>query len=221
MREEDRSVFELTAPSPDVASEDADIYEGGDKGNIILIHGGYWRPEYDRTHLRPLASALALLGYRVISLEYRRIPGSPDLMLQDVLKGVESYPDSILIGHSAGGHLALLAAEKIPSFIQKVIALAPVADLRSALDQNLDDGAAAQFLGEKSLSDYDPMSGGDISIPVTLIHGVEDQRVPVDFSRRFSEKFRTRYIELPDIGHFELIDPRSRVFTILVDEINS
>jgi pimeloyl-ACP methyl ester carboxylesterase len=217
---EDRSVFELIAPLPDVSGDDVDIYEGGDRGNVILIHGGYWRPEYDRTHLRPLASALALLGFRVISLEYRRIPGFPDLMVQDVLEGVKRYPDAILIGHSAGGHLALLVAQRIPSQIQKVIALAPVADLQKALDQNLDDGAAVQFLGEHHPNEFNPMTDGDLPMPVTLIHGVLDQRVPVDFSRAFSEKFGTRYIELPDIGHFELIDPRSRVFTILVDEIN-
>ena len=29
---------------------------------IVLIHGGFWQPQYDRTHLRPMAHALAACG---------------------------------------------------------------------------------------------------------------------------------------------------------------
>ena len=32
---------------------------------IVLIHGGFWRPAYDRTHLGPMGHALAAAGYMV------------------------------------------------------------------------------------------------------------------------------------------------------------
>ena len=39
---------------------------------IVLIHGGFWRPAYDRTHLGPMGHALAAAGYMVAVPEYRR-----------------------------------------------------------------------------------------------------------------------------------------------------
>jgi acetyl esterase/lipase len=39
---------------------------------IVLIHGGFWRPAYDRTHLGPMGHALAAAGYVVAVPEYRR-----------------------------------------------------------------------------------------------------------------------------------------------------
>ena len=49
-------------------------------------------------------------------------------------------------GHSAGGHLALwLANEPLP--LHRVVALAPVGDLRAAAAAGLGDGAVEAFLG--------------------------------------------------------------------------
>ena len=39
---------------------------------IVLVHGGFWRPAYDRRHLGPMADALAAAGYMVAVPEYRR-----------------------------------------------------------------------------------------------------------------------------------------------------
>ena len=39
---------------------------------IVLFHGGYWRPAYDRAHLGPMGHALAAAGYMVAVPEYRR-----------------------------------------------------------------------------------------------------------------------------------------------------
>ncbi len=104
---EDRSVLERAA-----RPADAEMYFGDPRRPVIaLIHGGFWRPEYDLTHLRPMASALADLGWPVALLEYTRIPGRPDLMVADIKRAMDSLPDDIIVmGHSAGGHLALWAA---------------------------------------------------------------------------------------------------------------
>ena len=43
---------------------------------VFYVHGGFWRQEWDRTHARPLADALAAEGYVVAMPEYRRVGGS-------------------------------------------------------------------------------------------------------------------------------------------------
>ena len=116
MREEDRSVFELegrvgestTAYGPH-SDQVIEEFEPPPPilGEIALIHGGYWRPEYDRTHLRPLAQALARTGWRTHLVEYRRIPGNPDSTIDDIKLALDVVGDCIVIGHSAGGHRAL------------------------------------------------------------------------------------------------------------------
>jgi acetyl esterase/lipase len=99
---------------------------------ILLLHGGFWRAAYDRTHLGPLASALAAESFAVCTPEFRRTgrpgggwPGTFDDvalavdrlpgLVQAVLPGGAAVGGAaaggvILAGHSAGGHLALWSA---------------------------------------------------------------------------------------------------------------
>jgi len=217
---EDRSVFDLTAqPSNELLRygqfPDQLIERFGNQSEkkVALIHGGYWRPEYDRVHLRPFAVALAESGINVFLIEYRREPGNPDATLEDISAAIELIGECSLIGHSAGGHLALLA-EKLAQ-VQSVIALAPVSDLAKGEARNLDEGAIQFFLGAPAgeREDLDPARIGSFSKPVIIIHGDNDLRVPVELSRDFAKKFlEIQYLELPSIGHFELIDPRCRYF---------
>jgi acetyl esterase/lipase len=43
---------------------------------VMFLHGGFWRATYDRTHVGPLAVALAEAGFLVCAPEYRRTGGS-------------------------------------------------------------------------------------------------------------------------------------------------
>ena len=73
--DEYRGIFEVSCErQPDLqlsfgthSDQVCDIYHaaGGrpSLGPLLLIHGGYWRPEYDRGHLRPLAVYLASIGW--------------------------------------------------------------------------------------------------------------------------------------------------------------
>lgn len=232
---EDRSVFEKPEPQPDfvgkygeLADHVFDVFRGGSQ-TLVLIHGGYWRPEYDRKHLRNFAQAFSKLGYTVISLEYRRIPGDPDAMVSDIKSGIEhiaqKYGPVIVIGHSAGGHLALWAAENV-SGIKKIIALAPVGDLASVDQRRLDNDAAREFLGRPASerADLDPMTLSLMGIPTTIIHGALDIWVPIDLAHNYIQRKRiqgenVRFIELPTIGHFELIDCDSSVWPVITQEL--
>jgi len=226
--EEDRSVFYLKGHLGNSATrygEDPDqiieIFDAASnfKGNIALVHGGYWRPEYDRAHLRPLAKALAEEGWQVHLIEYRRIPGNPDAAVSDINSALHLIPEAVIIGHSAGGHLGLITSKN--ENVQALIALAPVADLVAGDGAELDEGAIRDFLGEPAAQrlDLNPQSNPTY-VPTILIHGSEDIRVPVEMSRVFIAAHPgTSYIELEGTGHFELIDPRTDAWEVLKTEL--
>jgi acetyl esterase/lipase len=120
-------VVDLWRPVVDPAAPTAGPPDPPDRPAPVigLIHGGFWRAEYDRHHVRPLANALAAAGYAVAAIEYRRTrrrsPGWPGTV-EDVRAALTRLPDLVeaafdrpagpvlLVGHSAGGHLALRAA---------------------------------------------------------------------------------------------------------------
>src|SRR5215831_5579725 len=125
---EDRSVLKRASALPhstvsygDEPEQIADVRIGQDGTSrplAILIHGGFWRPQIDRAHSAPMCESIAAAGWTIAAMEYRRVPGSSHLTLQDVRSAIESLPSLIgehngnvlLVGHSAGGHLALWAA---------------------------------------------------------------------------------------------------------------
>ena len=210
--------------------------EGKALGAAVFIHGGFWRAKYDLHHADEFCTALAEKGIAVANLEYRRVgqlgggwPGT----FEDVVAGVKSAiahlgKMPVLIGHSAGGHLALrLANEAIP--LQAVVALAPVADLRLAYELNLSNGAVVEFLGgtpESMSSRYDEAcpSNHTSRANTFVVHGSEDEVVPIAISRTFVQARRgdsmpPTLIEIPGAGHMELIDPKTPAGAMVIDLI--
>lgn len=228
---EDRSVLTRAAPAPELVLPYGDAPDqlveawpgeasAARRPLVVLIHGGFWRPAYDRTHLRPLANAVRDAGWTVASIEYRREPGRPDLTVEDVraaLAEVHRMPRHgegvVVAGHSAGGHLALLAASAAPApGLLTTIALAPVADLAAAHRLNLGGGAVADFLGASAAdrADLDPVRLPAPRTPVTVVHGADDAVVPIEQARAYrSAHPGARVVTVPGVAHFALIDPLS------------
>jgi acetyl esterase/lipase len=124
----------------------------------ILIHGGCWKdlPGAGREQLRPMGRALADRGIAVWSIGYRRAneagggyPGTfedaasaIDMVRKEAARLRLDLARSAVVGHSAGGHLALWAAVRgrlpansalrraVPFIPRSVISLAGVGDLR-------------------------------------------------------------------------------------------
>lgn len=197
---------------------------------IVMIHGGFWRPAYDRVHTGPMCIALADAGWTVASIEYRRIPGDPDATLDDVALAVQKLPSLItqhhgrviVIGHSAGGHLALWAAARSGAQLLGVVALAPVADLQLAYQLQLDQDAVFAFLGTtpERRNDVDPAQLATPTMPVAIVHGEQDEVVPLSIAMSYHAKHpSTRLAKLPNTGHFALIDPLSTAWPTLVAQL--
>jgi dipeptidyl aminopeptidase/acylaminoacyl peptidase len=193
----------------------------------IMIHGGFWRSKYDLTHASHLCSALAATGVTTISLEYRRVGtgGGWPATFEDIeagyAKALIHFKDAkapVVLGHSAGGHLALRLAATNQA-MAGIVALAPVACLRLAFKEHLGDGAVEAFLNGTpaeipSIYDAAEACNKPSNIRRILVHGVEDEIVPIANSQAFVEARKhdpgvVTLIDLKATGHLELIDPSS------------
>jgi len=223
---EDRSVLSRKAPEPDQelrygahADQVIDYWPAKEyRPLIVFLHGGFWRPEYDRVHARSLGAALSDLGWPVVSVEYRREPGKPDTTTADIRTALDALPDLVdvhagyvLMGHSAGGQLALWAASTLnPVRLRAVLALAPVADLLMADQRMIGDSAVQAFIGGGVRNDLDPVHLPASIAPVTLIHGANDTVVPIAVTESYFSAHPTAHLHrVPHCGHYELIDPQS------------
>lgn len=183
---------------------------------IVLIHGGYWRPTIDRAHLRPLAKALAERNFKIALIEYRRVQGRPSDYRDDTLDALHSLKESemILVGHSAGGHLALLAGREM-SDCSLILALSPVADLQRGKELNLGDGAIQLFLGDEqnAMEKLDPMALSAARTKIHIMHSEHDF-IPLEIAERYYQKKKAegadiKFTLVPNADHFTLVDPRS------------
>ena len=202
---------------------------------VMNIHGGFWRAKYTLAHTGHLCAALTAKGIATYNIEYRRVgnpgggwPGT----FEDIRNAYRYLPqiakrydlDStklLVMGHSAGGQLALcLAAHE--SSLKRVVSLAGVVDLQQAWEQHLSDNAVVEFLGGKPSEVTEHYREADpIQLAINrattqwLIHGAGDDTVPSFFSRQYAEQKKksgedVHYTEVSTAGHFDLIDPRSK-----------
>jgi acetyl esterase/lipase len=208
---------------------------------VVLLHGGFWRREYDRVHVGPMADGLVRAGYAVATPEYARTGagGGWPSTFDDVALGVSRLPTLIgkaagaggplLVGHSAGGQLVLwCAATGLPPVYAGVLALAPVADLAEGFRLDLDDGAVADLLGGSPddvpdrYAATDPCALPAPAIPVVLVHGTDDTQVPLDLSRRYAAHVPSAELRvLEGAGHFGLIDPQATAWRAVIEAVRS
>jgi acetyl esterase/lipase len=202
------------------------------KAQVVLIHGGCWSNQYTRAHITPLASALANRGFNVWVPEYRRVgdvgggwPGT----YQDVAAAINHVADQVpepptVVGHSAGGHLALLAATDPNVAVAGVVGLAAITDLSTYGQQEGSCPAMVEALMGATYADSPEhylaasVKTSGIRVPAHLIQGSLDRIVGEDQLAGFGSN---QIVRIPDAGHFDLIHPESRAFDILVDMLSS
>jgi acetyl esterase/lipase len=225
---------------------------------MIMIHGGSWQSRYGRIVMRGLVGDLLTRGWGVWNIEYRRVGnggGWPATFLDvaaavDHLAQLEADLDLdrvSVLGHSAGGHLALWAAsrERLPSGapgridgepsvrLRRAIAQAGVCDLTSAYRWSRGGPAGALMGGgpddfPQRYDAADPMRLLPASVPVLLVHGRADQTVSVKHSRNYERAARAAgdEVELVEIAgeagaHRAHIDPRGSAWVAVTSRLEA
>jgi acetyl esterase/lipase len=232
---EERALLSLKPVPPDrtVAygqhpSQVVDFYGSGNGGpRVTVLHGGFWREAYDRSHLSSFAAALAERGMAVELVEYRRTGGGGGWpgTAHDVGAALDMLgAPAVLLGHSAGGQLALWAASKRARAADRVVVVSPVADLERAHQLRLSNGAVSEFLGGEAeltglLPEADPMRLLP-RVPVEILHGTADDVVPPELSRRYANDWGARLHLLPGVGHYAPFTPGTPAFDVLAETLN-
>jgi acetyl esterase/lipase len=203
---------------------------------LLNLHGGYWRAKYDLAHAGHLCEALRTAGVATFNVEYRRVgdpgggwPGTfADIRSayryarQEAARLQLDLNRLVVMGHSAGGQLALCLAAHEAS-LTRAISLAGVVDLKKACALHLSHDAVVEFLGgtpeevPEHYREADPM---ELKIPQArqwLVHGSDDDTVPVEFGRDYVAQKKKAgetvdLVEIPRCGHFDVIDPDSAAF---------
>jgi acetyl esterase/lipase len=203
---------------------------------VVLVHGGFWRSAYRANLMEPLAADLVHRGIATWNIEYRAVgdagggyPGT----LHDVAAAIDllatidadlDLGEVTVVGHSAGGHLALWLGGRsrldpedpgaAPSVIPAtVVAQAAVTDLYVAAELGLGRGAVQELLGGEPHEVPDryrvasPLSG---DARVIAVHGGADTNVPSSQSDLLVDAER---LDDPNADHFDVIDPEHRLWT--------
>lgn len=206
---------------------------------VVFVHGGCWLNAYGYDHASGFYKALADLGMGVFVMEYRRVgdkdggwPGSLNDVTEAMITSLERirgngrYSKVYIAGHSAGGHLAMLAAQKLPQFtqsvsVEKVIGLAAITDINAyAVGANSCQTATAKFM--HSMPDENPEAyqaatpnAKLINTPIVLMQGDADSIVPKLHATMAGAKQKI----ITNGGHFDWLHPDSTSFDALLEVI--
>jgi acetyl esterase/lipase len=81
----DRSILSRPGPEPDQTLRYGDGADHAvdawlpsataDRPLVVVVHGGFWRAGYDRTHTRLMCAVLRDAGWPAAAIEYRRLGG--------------------------------------------------------------------------------------------------------------------------------------------------
>jgi acetyl esterase/lipase len=117
-----------------------------------------------------------------------------------------------------------------PLALAGAISLAGVVDLAMAWRLNLSNGAVVELLGgsftevPERYAAASPAAMLPLGVPQVLIHGTNDDSVPLQVSQAYTNAARAvndpvTCIELEGVDHFDVIDPHSNAWAITIREL--
>ena len=209
---------------------------------VVLIHGGFWRAQYGLDLMDPLAADLIARGYAVLNIEYRRVGSGGGYLetLHDVAAAIDLLPtlstaldlnDVAVIGHSAGGHLALWAGSRgalpagapgtDPLVVPRLaIGLGPVFDLVASDAAQVGAGAVTDFMGGSATELADEYAiatpSAAAGVPLVVVRGALDDIVPAQFAVP-TPIGDVKVVDIADEDHFDLIDPASDSWAAVIE----
>lgn len=228
---------------------------------VILVHGGCWKERYATLRdLAPMAEAMKSSGLATWNIEYRRLP-QPGSGWPGTYADVASAADFlrviaaqhrldiqrvVVVGHSAGGHLALWAAArsrlrpgsplatKTAIALKGVVSLAGVGDIEAFIPAQLagcrDPAVVEALLGgspaevPERYADASAIKSLPLGVPQALIWGQRDAMTPLRFGEDYESAARkagddVTLTVVPSLGHFEIADPSSAAWPIVRDTV--
>lgn len=229
---------------------------------VVLIHGGCFKAQYATLRdLAPMGDALKAVGIATWNIEYRRVgePGGgwPGTYL-DVSRAVDHLRvlagrytldlDRVaVVGHSAGGHLAMWVAsrERVPAasdiYAANPLRVRGVLDLAGPLDLTANiseyealcrDTVITDLLGgtpavvPERYAHASPSKLLPLGVPQVLLIGEHEEFVPRAFAEAYALAAaqagdEVRLIVIPGVGHFEIASPRASTWPRVESAIRS
>lgn len=229
---------------------------------VVLIHGGCFKAAYATTRdLAPMGDALKDGGIATWNVEYRRLgqPGGgwPGTYL-DIGRAVDHLRDLareypldlgrvVIVGHSAGGHLAMWAAARArlpaasPLFATNPLLVRGVIDLAGPVDLTANipgyqalcrDSVITSLLGgtpaavPERYAHASPITLLPLGIPQVLILGTHEDFVPLPLAEAYAQAAAgagdpVRLLVIPGVGHFETASPRATTWPLVESTIRS
>ena len=225
----------------------ADLWLPSGKGPfpaVVMIHGGCWQASIaNHTIMNYAAEDLRLRGFAVWNIEYRSVdqpgggyPGTfRDVGAAMDRLALEAPHDNIgmkrvvVVGHSAGGHLALWAAAryKLPAWsplhwaapqpVVGVVDIAGIPNLKTDTETACGPEVLKKLAGPPSkarrdvYADTSPGALLPLGVPQVVIHGTEDTTVPPAIGEAYVQAARAAgdkvVFHSPPGGHVEEITP--------------
>jgi acetyl esterase/lipase len=228
----------------------------------ILIHGGCFKAAYATLRdLAPIGDALKQMGIATWNIEYSRLGeaggGWPGTYL-DVGRGVDYLRELasqhaldlghvVVVGHSAGGHLAMWAAARTrlpsgsdlhvpaPLPLRGVVNLAGPVDLtmnipeyeglcRDTVITALAGGTPAEV--PERYAQASAMKHLPLGIPQVVLIGEHDEFLPRPLAEMYVRAAqeagdRAQLIVIPNVGHFEIASPHDATWPRVSSAIHS
>ena len=221
----------------------------------ILLHAGCWLSMGNLKLMNPVADELKKIGIATWNLEFRPVdnPGGawPGIFL-DVAKGIDyvrnlkrrynlDLDHVVLIGHSAGGHLALWAAvrSKMPKSsplyspnplkLSGVLCLAGVTDIRPAVQRSkavcgveatvlLLGGTPEEYPERHRITS--PIEMLPSGVKEIVVYGSDDNVFFPEYGCEYIDAAKSKgqnigLLVIPDAAHNELIAPWTRGWPII------
>ncbi len=229
---------------------------------VILIHGGCWQASFaDFRGFAWMADDLKALGYATWNIEYRRLgqtgggwPGT----FQDVGHAIDHLRTIaaehqldlgrvVVLGHSAGGHLAMWAAARShlptdsPLYTADPLPLSGVINLAGAVDmeavipfeqgccggpvvEQMLGGTAARFPERYAQASAIHML--PLGIPQVMVWGQRDDCFSVTSLETYAEAAKQAgdpvlLLRFPEIGHFEIGSPLWPTWPVIRSAVQS
>lgn len=226
---------------------------------VLMIHGGCWQTDIAQADLMNwIAGDLRGRGIAVWNVEYRGVDrpgGGYPGTFQDVAAASEALRANavryrlkldhvVVVGHSAGGHLALWLAARAglpatsplhgahPLPLRAAISLGGLPDLEAAAvppGDTCGPDVIPKLVGTPSAAhpdvyaDTSPARLPAPAIPVVLINGGADPIAPPAFAEAYAARLHggPRRVVIPGEGHVELIATGSKAWDAIVTEIEA